>query len=82
MDSINGVRKGFRVSAAGVAKALLFLADGDQGHVVLFSQQKSVAYHPGDRVAVVSARRNHVYEVEMEVDSVSQRSVFAWQAQP
>ena len=46
----------------------------DHGHVVLFLKTMSSAYHPSDTVAIDLARRKHVYEVDIEVESANQRS--------
>ena len=66
MGSINGVRKGFRASADGVTKVLLFKADlVRQGHVVSFSK-KGFFFISSERQKLQSSfvRRNNVYEVD------------------
>ena len=76
MGLINEVRK-FRASAAGCGRWLTWF-----GHVVLFSRKMSFAYHAGDKVAIEVVRRNNVFEVDMEDESVNQCWVCARQAQP
>ena len=69
IGKIGGRRRGLRASAADVSKALVSVADMvDQGNVVLFSKDRSFAYHPKSKETIEFARRNKVYEFDIEVE--------------
>jgi hypothetical protein len=69
VGSIDGVRKGLRASAADVTKALASVADMvDQGHIVVFSDRRSFAYHPKTKDTIEFTRTHKVYEFQMEVE--------------
>ena len=69
IGKIGGRLRGLRASAADVSKALVSVADMvDQGNVVLFSKDRSFAYHPKSKETIEFARRNKVYEFDNEVE--------------
>ena len=81
IGKIGGRRRGLRASAADVSKALVSVADMvDQGNVVVFSKDRSFAYHPKAKEKIEFLRRNKVYEFDIEVDQYvsggAGRSVF------
>ena len=40
----------------------------DQDHIVIFSKRRSFAYHPETKESIEFARKNKVYEFQMEVE--------------
>jgi hypothetical protein len=72
IGTVNGVRRGLRASAADVTKALASVSDMvDQGHVVVFSKDRSFAHNPKTRETMEFRRRNRVFEFDMKIEKYS-----------
>ena len=72
IGTVNGVRRGLRASAADVTKALASVSDMvDQGHVVVFSKDRSFAHNPKTKETLEFRRRNRVFEFDMKIEQYS-----------
>jgi hypothetical protein len=82
VGNVGGKRVVLRASAAKVTKALASVADMvDQGHIIVFSKDRSFAWHEATRSMIEFQRRNKVFEFDMEVERHG-RSGFPRQASP
>ena len=70
VGTVNGIRRGLRASAADVTKALASVSDMvDQGHVVVFSKDRSFAHNPKTKETMEFRKRNRIFEFDVKVEA-------------